>query len=277
MRTSRKLAVSGVALALVAALALPARHVARADGALVGPPCPAGYLRVPSGTFTMGSPPGEGDPDEHPAHSVTLAGFCMQRTEVTVADYEACVSSGACTSTGTDPTCNANKAGRARHPINCVDWNQATAYCAHVGARLPTEPEWEYAARGPDARKYPWGNSKPTVHLLNACGDECVRYASRVHHEVKHAMYPGDDGFEETAPVGSFPFGASPFGILDMAGNVYEWTSSPYCTYPAHSCSSAYRMYRGGAWYTEKTASVATRNGNLPTDKSVVVGFRCAK
>ena len=277
MRTRRKLVLAGVAIAACAAVALPNRRDARAEGASLGPPCSSGFLRVPSGTFTMGSPAGEGDPDEHPAHTLTLPGFCMQRTEVTVADYQSCVASGACTAAGTGTECNAGVAGRGRHPINCVDWNQATAYCAHIGARLPTEPEWEYAARGPDARKYPWGNHAPNGHFLNACDTECVSYALRVHHEVKHAMFPGSDGYETTAPVGSYPFGASPYGLLDMAGNVYEWTSSPYCPYPSHSCTSPYRMYRGGAWYTEKTASVATRNGNLPTDRTVVVGFRCAK
>ena len=90
-------------------------------------------------------------------------------------------------------------------------------------------------------------------------------------------MYPGHDGFEETAPVGHYPRGASPFGVLDIAGNVYEWTSSGYCTYPQHNCVSQYRMYRGGGWYTEKTAAAATRNGDLPTVHKVTVGVRCVR
>ena len=240
-------------------------------------PCPAGFVRIPSGTFMMGSPDTEGASDEHPQHSMTVAGFCMQRLEVTVADYQGCVASGKCTPAGTDAMCNATIAGRAQHPINCVDWNQATAYCASIGARLPTEVEWEYAARGTDGRKYPWGNQPPNRHLLNECGDECASYATRKHHETKTALYHGSDGYEETAPVGSFPYGASPFGVLDMAGNVYEWTSSPYCYYPSHTCGSRYRMYRGGGWYTDKTTTAATRNGNLTTDRTVIVGIRCAK
>lgn len=223
MRTARRLVLAGVALvAAYALLGVPERRVARAAGATAHATCPAGFLPVPSGTFTMGSAAGVGDPDEHPAHTLTLPGFCMQKTEVTVTDYQACVASGACTPSDTLPECNAAIPGRGRHPINCVDWNQATAYCAHLGARLPTEPEWEYAARGPDGRTYPWGNSPPTRHLLDACDADCVAYAMRVHHEVKHAMFPGSDGYETTAPVGSYPFGASPYGLLDMAGNVYE-------------------------------------------------------
>lgn len=242
-----------------------------------GGSCPPGFLRVPSGTFMMGSPATEGEADEHPQHSLTVTGFCMERLEVTQAEYDACVTANACTPSGADAMCNSQVAGRGGHPVNCVDFNQATVYCNYIGARLPTEPEWEYAARGTDGRKYPWGNQPPNAHLLNACGDECVAYATTVHSETKHAMYPGNDGYAETAPVGSYPRGASPFGLLDMAGNVYEWTSSPYCNYPQHSCASIYRMYRGGGWYTEKTAAAATRNGHQMTEKSVVVGFRCAK
>lgn len=225
----------------------------------------------------MGSPPTDGDADEHPQHTVTVTGFCMERLEVTEAEYEACVSAGSCTPSATEAMCNSQSPNRGSHPVNCVDWNQAVAYCNYIGARLPTEEEWEYAARGTDGRKYPWGNQPPNATLLNACGDECVAYAHTVHNETKIAMYSGNDGFTETAPVGSYPRGASPFGILDMAGNVYEWTSSPYCTYPQHACSSPYRMYRGGGWYTEKTAAAATRNGDLTGDHKVVVGMRCAK
>ncbi len=239
--------------------------------------CPPGFMRVPSGTFMMGSPATEGEPDEHPAHSLTVTGFCMERLEVTEAEYDACVSAGTCTAPGSDAMCNSQNAARGGHPVNCVDWNQAMTYCNYIGARLPTEPEWEYAARGTDGRRYPWGNQPPNARLLNACGDECVAYATTVHNETKKAMYPGNDGYAETAPVGSYPRGASPFGILDMAGNVYEWTSSPYCNYPQHACATPYRMYRGGGWYTEKTATAATRNGHLTTEKSVVVGIRCAK
>jgi formylglycine-generating enzyme required for sulfatase activity len=255
----------------------PAIRPARADG-FVASTCPGDFVRIPSGTYLMGSPDTEGDADEHPRHNVTVTSFCMQRLEVTVDEYQACINAGSCTPAGTDAMCNINLAAtRGNHPINCVDWHQATAYCSYKNARLPTEMEWEFAARGTDGRKYPWGNTAPNPRRVNACGDECVAYAHRVHNDTKTAMYSGSDGFEETAPVGSYPAGTSPFGVLDMAGNVYEWTSSPYCYYPQHTCTSPYRMYRGGAWYTDKTVSVATRNGNVETEKSVVVGIRCAK
>ena len=258
------------------ALAVPARSPEAQAQSLL---CPPGFVRVPSGTFTMGSPPTEGDADEHPAHTLTLPGFCMQRLEVTVAEYEACIAAGACTPTGTDTQCNMqpqNRPTRSNHPINCVDFSQASTYCSYIGARLPTEPEWEYAARGTDGRKYPWGNAAPSPQLLNACGDECVTYASGIG-ETKTALFSGSDGYTETSPVGSYPRGASPFGVLDMAGNVYEWTSSPYCTYPTHNCQSNYRMYRGGGWYSSGGVTVTTRNGNNANDARVVVGIRCAK
>ncbi len=271
--------ILGLALAVAAGAFALRGHAPEAHATgIATSSCPPGFVRVPSGTFTMGSPYGDGDPDEHPQHTLTLPGFCMQRLEVAAAEYDACITAGVCTATGTDTQCNSGRPDRQSHPINCVDFNQAQTYCNYIGARLPTEPEWEYAARGSDGRKYPWGNQPPNAHLLNACGDECVQYAASLPTpETKHPMYPGSDGYPETSPVGSYPRGASPFGIQDIAGNVYEWTSSPYCTYPQHTCSSQYRMYRGGGWYTEKTAAVATRNGNLMTDRSVVVGIRCAK
>src|SRR5262249_12710325 len=120
------------------------------------------------------------------------------------------------------PYCN--RADRGDHPVNCVDWNQAATYCRSSGRRLPTEAEWEYAARGSDGRLYPWGNEPPDARRLNACGRECVAFGKRLGREFR-AMYDGDDGWETTSPVGSFPAGASPFGALDMAGNVWEWTA----------------------------------------------------
>ncbi len=269
----------GLAILCAGAIAVgvvrPTVRTAHADAPVN--PCPTGFVRVPAGTFMMGSPDTEGDPDEHPHHNMTLPGFCIQKHEVTVAEYEACMNAGTCTPTGNDGNCNTQQsATRQSHPINCVDFRQATTYCGFIGARLPSEIEWEYAARGSDGRKYPWGNAPPSPRLLNACGTECVAYAQH-HGDTKTAIYQGSDGFEQTAPVGSFPAGASPFGALDMAGNVYEWTSSPYCMYPHHTCVSQYRMYRGGAWYTDKSLTSATRNGNLMTEQSVVVGIRCAK
>ncbi len=247
--------------------------------------CPAGFVRIPGATFMMGAPDTEGDPDEHPQHAVTVGTFCMGRLEVTVNQYQACVTAGMCLATKNESQCNGTHTDMPTHPINCISFPQALAYCNWAGGRLPTEEEWEYAARGTDGRRYPWGNTPPNATLLNACGDECVAQAAA--SDAKVALYSGNDGWVGTAPVGSYPRGASPFGLLDMAGNVYEWTSSPYCTYPAHTCTSNYRMYRGGGFYSSGPAAgttkyvgavtSSTRNGNNATEQSSVVGIRCAK
>jgi formylglycine-generating enzyme required for sulfatase activity len=243
--------------------------------------CPAGFVHIAGGTFMMGSPPTEGAADEHPQHSVTVGSFCMSRLEVTVAQYQSCVTAGMCIATKNDTTCNATYPDRNTHPINCISFPRALAYCNWTNGRLPTEEEWEFAARGTDGRRYPWGNSPPTAQLLNACGDECVTAAANAATpDTKIALYSGNDGWVGTAPVGSYPRGASPFGLLDMAGNVYEWTSSPYCNYPAHTCTSNYRMYRGGGYYSSQgvgAVTTSTRNGNNATEESSAVGIRCAK
>jgi len=169
-------------------------------------------VHVPAGTFQMGS--SESDPnaegDEFPQHSVTLDALWIDRTEVTNAQYRRCVEAGACQA----PTkCdwgspNYGEDKKANHPVLCVDWHGAAAYCEWAGGRLPTEAEWEYAARGPDSFIYPWGNDLPDATLLN--------YAENV----------GD-----TSQVGSYSDGASWCGALDMAGNLWEWVADWYDIY----------------------------------------------
>jgi len=215
---------------------------------------------IPKGTFQMGS--NKGHSDEKPVHSVTVEAFCMDRTEVTVAAYANCVAEKKCipapTTVQSDASnvefwsqfCNANRAGRKSHPINCIDWTMSTAYCAAVGKRLPTEEEWEYAARGTDGRTYPWPNEKgkPSKGLLNACDDECVALGHEKSHTLKK-MFDGDDGFRDTAPADSFHDGASPFGVLNMAGNVAEWTSSPSTVdYSDNDNPNDAYVSRGGGW-----------------------------
>jgi hypothetical protein len=119
----------------------------------------AGMVSIPAGSFMMGSD--DGYANEKPVHRVSVAGFAMDVTEVTTAAYTACVRAGRCSAAGTDELCNYGHSDKNNHPINCVDWDQATAYCGSVGKRLPTEEEWEYAARGTDGRKYSWGNEEP--------------------------------------------------------------------------------------------------------------------
>jgi len=225
----------------------------------------------------------------------------MDRTEVTAAAYASCVARGACQGSwdqngwpditaadraSFDPMCNAHEpTRRGSHPANCVSWAQAQDYCAATGARLPTEAEWELAARGTDGRRYPWGDAEPTSSRLNACGAECLAWA-RKHRVELTAMYRDDDGWPTTAPVGSFPAGASPYGLLDMTGNVWEWVSDRHGSYRAeesHDPRGAEtgddRVIRGGAWNGAESAWVRPtyRFHAGPAMKSHGIGFRCAK
>ena len=258
-------------------------------------------VRIPGGSFWMGSPEGEGDADEHPQRRVSLSAYCIDRTEVTVAAYSRCVSSGACRPAPTtvqwsglsdadrtlwSEACTAGRSGMDNHPINCVDWSMATEFCQSQGARLPTEAEWEYAARGGDGRRYPWGNDTPSPSLLNACGSECAAWG-RARGRTFRTMFGGDDGWATTAPVGSYPGGASPFGLMDMAGNVWEWVSDWYsATYPPSETSDPRgaqsgdtRVLRGGSWSGNDVAGVraADRGRDAPSLRYYSLGFRCAR
>ena len=212
-------------------------------------------VRVPAGEFFVGCDRKIPQPhctNAKPGRKILLDSFLIDRTEVTVADYRRCIRSGKCAQstamTGTD--CNFRKSGRDDHPINCVDWVGAAAYCRAQGKRLPTDDEWEKAARGTDGRVYPWGN-KRDPRLANLVGEL--------------------DGYDKTAPVGSFPLGASPYGVLDMVGNVSEWTADWF--YRGRN-----RSLRGGAAYGSPIiANVLYRNNTQPANWSAHIGFRCAK
>jgi formylglycine-generating enzyme required for sulfatase activity len=262
--------------------------------------CASNQRSIPGGTFWMGSE--DGDSDEKPLHKVTLSPYCMDKTEVTVAAYHACVQARECwpgnstveqneysseNKTMRSQFCTWGKAGLEQHPLNCVDWNQAKAYCEWVGGRLPTEAEWEFAARGNDDRKFPWGNEEPGASRLNACGSECVSMAKQRLGKTWRPMFNSDDGWLATAVVGSLPKGASPFGVLDMAGNVWEWTADSYAPYSADAQKdprrpgpdAALRVNRGGGWgdndpFVVRTAS---RYKDRPGVRSIVLGFRCVR
>jgi len=278
---------------LAAALTVPGHDPAgvRADR------CPKGMTFVPGGTFAMGAEAGdETRVDETPQHTVKVASFCLDTTEVTVAQYAACSS---CTAAAAkidvegitsraqsfwSRFCNSRRPDRQDHPANCVDWYQAQAYCEAQGRRLPTEEEWEYAARGPDGRAYPWGGDPPSAERLNGCGRECSELLTGLLQQLDSSkswdsMYPGDDSFAATAPVGRFTAGASPWRLLDMAGNVWEWTASPYCPYDRPQCGDSRRVVRGGGWRTPDVTDVRVtrRVPGAPRARTHTIGIRCAR
>lgn len=232
-------------------------------------------VKVSAGEFMMGcnaSVDGECYDDEKPYHKVYLDTYYIDKFEVTVDQYKACVNAGKCTEQGITQwdSCNNSNPDRGNHAINCVDWNQAQSYCSYAGKRLPTEAEWEKAARGTDERKYPWGNQKVNCSfaILSEGGDGCGR--------------------NSTWPVGSKPSGASPYGAMDMVGNVWEWTvdwedGKYYSISPARNPqgpdSGSYRVLRGGSWDNDNPRHfrASNRSSNKPSIVYARIGFRCAK
>ena len=265
-----------------------------------GPPskCPDEMVYIAGGQFFMGSD--DGLAMEKPAHNVKVSPFCIGIYEVTTAKYVACSDEGKCKRASRsnvwdgitapdrktyDPLCNVtDPTGRAQQPINCVDWERADTYCHVAGGRLPTEAEWEFAARGSDGRQYPWGDDPPSAKYLNACGSECVAW-SRAHKVPQKAMYAADDGWATTAPVGSFPAGKSRFGLMDVVGNVWEWVGDWYAPYgdaepvdPKGPANGKAKVMRGGSWNGAEPSWVRPtfRFMNDPAAMSYGVGFRCA-
>ena len=247
----------GVSLAVRWDLRLRARRcpAAAAPSAAAAADAPTDAAVVPPGVFLMGSPVGRGDVEERPAHEAIVASFYLDTTEVTMDAYAACVRAGACTPTHTEhPFCNVRHEGRGDHPANCVDATQADAYCAHVGKRLPREREWEWAARGgAEDRRFAWGDAPP---------------------DRARACYMHEAG---TCKVASFAPGA--FGLYDVSGNVWEWTSSFYAAYPDEPATGQFRIYRGGSWSRRfpKWLRNEIRNRYKPTEWSAALGVRCAR
>ncbi len=218
---------------------------------------------------TSASAPPEPPPPAGEMVSVTDK-LLIDRTEVTVGAYRKCVAAGACAETykrgsgysESDPVrrewiCNYHRKGREDHPINCINYNQATAYCAFAGKRLPTGEEWTLAARGESARKYPWGDTMPRCK------------------EVVFARY-GPDNFGcskqpvGTQPVEAHPKTASPYGALDMAGSLWEWTTE--------KSSRGFPYLRGGSWDSpESGVTIESRLEQSPGNADVTLGFRCVR
>jgi formylglycine-generating enzyme required for sulfatase activity len=205
--------------------------------------------------------------------------FALDATEVTAADYARCVQAKRCTSAWTtvrwsgvsadvlarwNPYCNGERQDRADHPVNCVDWSQAQAYCAWAGKRLPLEEEWEWAARGAAAgNPYPWGDAKPAAQ---SCWSG-----------------PGNDSGgkrQGTCPVASHPAGDTPQGIADLSGNVWEWTASDAVAgMDSRGRGVSAKVARGGGWADSdpKDVVVGRRAKNLAEDRGADLGFRCAR
>ena len=231
---------------------------------------------VPAGEFLMGSPEGEGSDDEHPQHTVYLDAFWIDKTEVTNTMYQKCVAAGACSPNhdiGAD-------LGGPQQPVVGVSWHDANAYCQWADRRLPTEAEWEKTARGTDGRTYPWGNE------WDVASTRRLNFADK-NTNYDWADKSADDGFQRTAPVGSYSSGACPYGALDMAGNVWEWVvdwydsnyyaSSPTRN-PAGPDSGQSRVLRGGSWYYGQNfvRSAYRYVGYSPGYRLGDIGFRCA-
>lgn len=229
-----------------------------------------GMVEVPGGTFEMGS---DYSSNQQPIRQVQVDAFWMDETEVTVDAYAACVNDGTCSEPSTSTYCNWMVAGREDHPVNCVTWFQAEEFCGWAGGgtkRLPTEAEWEKAARGTDAREYPWGDSPApscTHVVMSDGGSGC--------------------GMGSTWPVGSKPLGDAPYGAHDMAGNVYEWVADWYASSydaaetdnPTGPVMGTARVLRGGSWSNSSTIffRAAYRFDFDPAYGNGDVGIRCAR
>jgi len=199
---------------------------------------------------------------QKPAHEVNLDGFWIDETEITNGMYALCVQVQVCLPPSNESSYNRenyyNDPQYMDFPVVYVSWQDADTYCKWAGRTLPTEEQWEKAARGVDGRLYPWGDQTPSQNLLN-------------NFDVSF--------LEDTVQVGSYPQGVSPYGALDMAGNVWEWTADWFYPYPGGDISATeiygqiYRILRGGSYVD--AADVTTRYANDPKLRNYDIGFRC--
>ena len=232
-----------------------------------GEPCNSssddGYprmVRVPAGDFFYG--PGGGG-----SETLTTESFYIDIYEVTAWDYRTCVNAGVCSYNGGWGHYHTYRESKENHPINNVNWQDAVDYCTWKGKRLPTEFEWEKAARGTDGRMYPWGDETATCNyaVMGQEGEGELGCGADSTWEL-------GCGADSTWEVGQKPNGVSPYGAHDMAGNVWEWTSS------WHSSSHTFRVFRGGSFnYHEPSLRCSHRNSHKPKGRYRNGGFRCAQ
>lgn len=236
---------------------------------------------IPEGTFVMGADKSYGHlfwGGEYPPHSVTVSSFMIYAYEVTNAMYAECVSDTVCSAPDlrdspflplnyyTDPKFS-------QYPAARVTWYQADEYCEWAGGRLPSEAEWEYAARGTESSKFPWGDNEPSGKLANLCDVTCDR---------DQRMTSFNDGYSTHAPVGQFPAGNSPFGLYDMYGNAWEWVNDWYSSYtnedltnPVGPKSGQQKILKGSSWYNTTDGSLASRLPMDPNELLDSASFRC--
>ena len=258
----------------------PAAVSAPSSGLVIEPKSGVRYRQIPSGSFTMGCVPGDDgcNPNELPRHRVAIRRFLLAATETTNEQYRRCVAAGACTppseriwydEPGPSPEAE-RRPPRHSHPVVGVTWQQAASFCRWAGGRLPSEAEWEYAARGGrDGLRYPWGDTLSHTEA-NYGKERCCG-----------GLATGRDRWKHTAPVASF--GANGFGLFDMTGNVWEWVDDWFDRYsssvaPNRFGPRAQRVLRGGSWYVHPAwLRVSHRGGKNPSRSSSDYGFRCAR
>lgn len=253
----KRVVVCALVLSVLCSTAFAAETVSLGNLPNANPSHDFSMITIPAGQFLMGS--NRGDLEEQPVHKIYLDSYQIGKYEVTVRQYRAF-----CQATARQMPVAPSWGWKDNHPIVNVTWSDAEAYCEWAGGRLPTEAEWEKAARGTDGRVYPWGNAWDNSKCAN-----------------------GQLHLTSTAPVGSYLGGMSPYGCLDMAGNVWEWCSDWYGEdyyktspnrNPTGPDSGDYRVMRGGCWYSRAEGDRSTYRGNFfPSGSWRSGGFRLAR
>jgi formylglycine-generating enzyme required for sulfatase activity len=211
------------------------------------PPAPMVLVQIPAGSFSRGCATGDSGcrPNEN-ARQESVHALRMDATDVTAAQYRVCVMAGVCKVGMTGASCTFGQDAAINHPMNCLDWSEASTYCAWAAGRLPPPAEWEYAAKSGRDVIYPWGNEAP---------------------DGSRAKWRGDG----TDAVDAHPAGDTPWGLKDMAGNVWQWTAGDF--------DSRTKEIRGGSWGSKQATELraSNREGSTPDNRRMSIGFRCVR